>query len=223
MKKICIVDDSEMFRHGVRSILENKSKFEIIEASSGAELLSIMQRKDGEPILILLDVKLKKSDSMSGIDIAKIIKNKYPASKIIILTTYDEKDILKSALEAGVEGFLPKDSLVEELISAINCVCDNQNYLGKTIPFHAISYAFSKQSNKIDILTKTEQLIFLMICKGYKNNQIAEKLFISIHTVETHKSNIKSKLSIKNDIDFIRIAIEENISEIMNHYEIQKQ
>jgi DNA-binding NarL/FixJ family response regulator len=222
--KICITDDSEMFSAGVRSILEVTEKYDLSLAKSSQELFQLIDGNDANlPVLILLDVKLKNSASLNGIEIARELKTRHPSIKIIILTSYDDKEILKQAIEAGVEGFLPKEAVVGELHEAIETVLNNQNYMGKTIPFHAISYAFNKQSKKIDQLTKTEKTIFFMVCKGETNNEIAEKLTISVHTVETHKSNIKSKLSLKNDIECLRIAIEENLEEILQFYKIQKQ
>ncbi|OFX21425.1 MAG: hypothetical protein A2041_07665 [Bacteroidetes bacterium GWA2_31_9b] len=222
-KRICITDDSEMFSHGVKSILEVTNKYEIFTTSSSHELFNFLNNCSNLPHVLLLDIKLKKSNSLNGIEIACEIKQKFPSIKIIILTSYDEKEILKNSLDSGVDGFLPKEAVAEELIEAIETVLLNQNYLGKTIPFQAISYAFNKQSKKIGILTKTEEKVFLMICKGYLNQQISESLNICIHTVETHRSNIKNKLAIKNDVDYLKIAIEENIEEVMKFYKIQKQ
>jgi DNA-binding NarL/FixJ family response regulator len=222
-KRICITDDCELFSLGVRTILEATNKFEITEACSSSELFLLLKNDKILPDLILLDVKLKKFGSLNGIEIATYLKQNYPDIKIIILTSFDEKDILKNALDAGVEGFLPKESISEELIEAINCVLGGQNYLGKNTSFQAINFAFKKTSKRMDSLTKTESNIFLMICKGLLNNQIADSLNISVHTVETHKSNIKNKLLIKTDIDYLRIAIEENVEEIMKFYMIQNK
>lgn len=220
--RICITDDSQMFCYGIRSILEVKNRFEISEASSSNELFALLKSSPVLPELILLDVKLKKSGSLNGIQITHELKKTYPDLKIIILTSYDENEVLKEAMDAGADGFLPKEAVAEELIEAIDSVLNGQNYLGKTIPFHAISYAFKKQTKKLDLLTKTEKNVFFMICRGMLNSEIADNLHISIHTVETHRSNIKNKLQIKSDIDYLKIAIEENVEEIMMLYKIRK-
>jgi len=222
-KRICITDDCEIFCLGVRTILEATKKFELNEVYSSNELFTALKSSKTLPHLILLDVKLKKFGSLNGIEIASFVKQNYPEIKIIILTSFDEKEILKSALDAGVEGFLPKESIAEELVEAINCVLDGQNYLGKNTSFNAINFAFKKGAKKLDLLTKTELSIFLLICKGSLNYQIADKLNISVHTVETHRSNIKNKLIIKSDIDYLRIAIEEGIEDVMKFYKIHNQ
>lgn len=222
-QRICITDDSEMFCYGVKSILEITNKYEVHITSSSHELFNFLNNCIDLPQVLLLDIKLKKSNSLNGIEITYEVKKKFPSIKIIILTSYDDKEILKSSLVAGIDGFLPKEAVAEELLEAIETVLLNQNYMGKTIPFHSISHALSKQSKKLDILTKTEIKVFLMICKGFLNQQISESLNICLHTVETHRSNIKNKLAIKNDMDYIRIAIDENIEEIMKFYNIQKQ
>lgn len=220
--KICITDDSQMFCYGIRSILEIKNRFEISEASSSAELFTLLEHSSILPQLILLDVKLKKGNSLNGIQITQELKRSYPGIKIIILTSYDESEVLKEAVDAGADGFLPKEAVAEELLEAIDSVLNGENYMGKTIPFHAISFAFKKQTKKLDQLTKTEKGIYLMICKGLLNSEIAETLHISIHTVETHRSNIKNKLGVRTDIDYMKIAIEENVEEIMKLYKIRK-
>ncbi|HCT29731.1 MAG TPA: hypothetical protein DIW31_03120 [Bacteroidales bacterium] len=224
MKKtrICITDDSQMFCYGIRSILEVKNRFEISEASSSNELFTLLKSTAVLPQLILLDVRLKKSGSLNGIQITRELKKTYPDLKIIILTSYDESEVLKEAMDSGADGFLPKEAVAEELVEAIDCVLSGQNYLGKTIPFHAISYAFKTQTKKLDQLTKAEKNVFFMICRGMLNSEIADNLHISIHTVETHRSNIKNKLLIKSDIDYLKIAIEENVEEIMQLYKIRK-
>ncbi len=221
---VIIVDDSEIFRFGVKNILEDERQLKIKfwEASGSNELNSLLEN-GVQPDIILLDVQLKKSSSLSGIEIAKLLKVKMPDIKIIILTAFDEKDVLQQALQAGVEGFLPKESISEEIIESIKTVRSGKNYLGKTISFEAIQYAFNKTQQKTDILTKTEKVVFVFICKGNTNKEIAEKLNVSVHTVETHKSNIKNKLEIKSDVDFLAIAIEDEIEEIMRFYKLKKR
>jgi len=220
-KRICITDDCEIFCLGVRTTLDSTKKFEVVETHSSCELFELLDKKTNLPDLILLDVKLKKFGSLNGIETAAIVKQNYPEIKIIILTSFDDKEVLKNALDAGADGFLTKESVSEELIEAIDFVLDGQNYLGKNTSFQAINFAFKKRSKKMDLLTKTEYGIYILVTKGLLNNAIADKLNISVHTVETHKSNIKSKLLIKTDIDYLRIAIEENVDEIMKYYKIQ--
>lgn len=221
---LIITDDSEIFRFGVKSILEEEENYKIkfCETSGSTELFHLLENKDFKPDIILLDVKLKKHASLSGIEIAKRIKLSRSDIKIIILTAFDDKDVLRQALEVGVDGFLPKESISDEIIESIKTVMSGTNYLGKTIPFEAIQYAFNKTPKRYDILTKAEKTIFILISKGHTNTEIAEKLHISVHTVETHKSNVKNKLEIKCDVDFLAIAIEDEIDEVMKFYNLRK-
>lgn len=221
-KFICITDDCEIFCLGVKSIIESTKKYDFTETHSSGELFNFLNETNRLPDIILLDVKLKKFGSLNGLEIASIVKHEYPTIKIIILTSFDENDVLKKALEVGVDGFLPKETITEELLDAIGCVLDGQNYLGKNTSFQAINNVLKKKASRTGLLTKTEMNLFLLICKGHTNQQIAEKLNVSIHTVETHRSNIKNKLSIKTDVDYIKIAIEDNIEEVMEFYEIKK-
>jgi DNA-binding NarL/FixJ family response regulator len=221
---LIITDDSEIFRFGVKSILEEERNYKINfwEASGSTELFYLLENKNLNPDIILLDIKLKKYASLSGIEIAKRIKLSRDDIKIIILTAFDDKDVLRQALKAGVDGFLPKESVSEEIIESIKTVLSGTNYLGKTIPFEAIQHAFNITPKRYDILTKTEKTIFILISEGNTNIEIADKLHISIHTVETHKSNVKNKLGIKCDVDFLAIAIEDEIDEIMKFYNLRK-
>lgn len=221
---LIITDDSEIFRYGVKGILEEEKNYKINfwEASGSTELFYLLENRNLDPDIILLDVKLKKHSSLSGIEIAKRIKLSRSDIKIIILTAFDDKDVLRQALQAGVDGFLPKESISEEIIESIKTVLSGTNYLGKTIPFEAIQYAFNNTPKRYDILTKAEKTIFILISEGHTNIEIANKLHISIHTVETHKSNVKNKLGIKCDVDFLAIAIEDEIDEIMKFYNLRK-
>ena len=223
--KVIIVDDSEIFRFGVKNILEDEQriKIKLLEASGSSELFYLLEHLKREPDIILLDVKLKKTSSLSGIEIARLLKSTNPNIKIIILTAFDEKDVLRQALLAGVEGFLPKESISEEIIESIKTVKSGKNYLGKTIPFETIQFAINKVPKKTDILTKTEKVIFVFICEGHTNREIADILHVSVHTVETHKSNIKNKLEIRSDVDFLAIAIDDEIDEIMEFYKLKKK
>lgn len=217
VKKFLIVDDSELFRRGIRSILESGIEEQIQEASCSTSLFNILKAGEFIPWLIFLDIRLKKASSLSGIEIARILKTDYPKIKIVIITATEESRILKQAMELGVDGFLPKESVAEEINECIRSISEGNNYLGKTIPFTSIQQAFRNNGRVFDRLTPTEKKIFILLAKSYINKEIANELCVSIHTIETHKSNIKNKLGIKSDVDFLALGIKEDIPEIIAH------
>jgi len=217
MKKFLIVDDSELFRRGIRSILEQDEQAKIQEASCSSGLFNILNEGAFFPELIFLDVRLKKASSLSGIEIAQQLRKDYPQIKIVIITANDEARVLKQAMEAEVDGFLPKESIADEIRECLQSLSEGNNYLGKSIPFTHIQTAFRKTDRMVDLLTPTEKKVFILLAKSYLNKEIADKLCVSTHTIETHKSNIKNKLGIKSDVDFLALAIKDEVPEVLAH------
>jgi len=216
-RKIIIVDDSEVFRIGLKSILIKHQEATIREASCSTELISIIETEQWIPDLVLIDVRLKRAGSLSGLKLSGYLKEKNPQVRIIIITACDDKNVLKEAIQTGVEGFLPKESIAEEIDECINKVMNGENYLGKTISFKHIQHAFHDKSRMYDLLTPTEKKVFILLAKGLINKTVAEILCVSVHTVETHKSNIRHKMGIKSDVEFLSIAIKEEIPEILEY------
>lgn len=215
-KKILIVDDSELFRIGLKSILTKHQEAIIREASCSSELVSIMETEQWIPDLVFMDVRLKRAGSLSGLELSGYLKEKHPHVRIIIITACEEKNVLKEAMQTGVEGFLPKESIAHEIEECLNMVMDGENYLGKTIPFKHIQHAFHDKNRLYDLLTPTEKKVFILLAKGFINKAVADTLCVSVHTIETHKSNIRQKLGIKSDVEFLSISIKEEIPEVLD-------
>ena len=216
-KKIIIVDDSELFRIGLRSLLSKHKEATIREASCSSELLSVIETEQWIPDLVFMDVRLKRAGSLSGLDLSRYLKEKHPHVRIIIITACEEKSVLKEAMQTGVEGFLPKESIATEIDECMQLVMNGENYLGKTIPFKHIQHAFHDKNRLYDLLTPTEKKVFILLAKGFINKAVAETLCVSVHTIETHKSNIRQKMGIKSDVEFLSIGIKEEIPEVLEH------
>jgi len=209
MKKIKIIltDDNQLFRDCIKSLLENTEQIEIVgEASNGNELLTLL--KQTHPDILILDITLP---DISGIEITRQVAHDYPHLKVLILSMHNEDEFVINALKAGAKGYLPKDISKHELLEAISAIYEGGEYFSKTI-----SDAFLKKfiqrtrmglqgENQILITRETE--IVKLVAEGLKNQQIADKLFISVRTVDAHKNNIMKKLNLKSNIDIVKFAI----------------
>lgn len=205
--KIILTDDHQLFRDGIKSLLENTEHIEIIgEASNGKELLGLL--KHTVPDILILDITLP---DISGIEITRQVVSDYPGLNVLILSMHNENEFVVNALKAGAKGYLPKDISKHELLEAISSIYNGDEYFSKTI-----SDAFLKkfvQRTRIGlhgenpILTPRETEIVKLVAEGLKNQQIADKLYISVRTVDAHKNNIMNKLNLKSNIDIVKFAI----------------
>ena len=212
--KIITVDDHKIIRDGLRSLLLGNSEIKIIgEAGHGYQLFDLLKEK--QPDVIVLDIALPK---ISGIEIAKIISKDYPQIKILILTANTDEHTFISSVKAGVKGFLPKDTSKEEFIEAVKTVYTGKHYFGKNISetlFKTLSDSLLNSNEKNDKkLSSREIEIIRLFALGHSYKEIAETLYISTRTVETHKNNILKKLNLKNTIDLVKYAIKERIIEL---------
>ena len=214
--KVILVDDHNIVRDGIKMLLLGIDNIEIIaEAGDGEELFEIIFAN--KPDIILLDIALPK---MSGIEIAKKISsnNEFADIRIIILSSQTDEDSIINSLEAGVKGYLPKNTTRNELIKAIISVYDGEIYLNQTVSnvlsksyFNKKQNTHKKQNRVLDSLTQREIEIVKLFAEGNSYKEIANKLFISNRTVESHKNNIMNKLQLKTIVDLTKFAIKNNI------------
>jgi DNA-binding NarL/FixJ family response regulator len=205
--KIILTDDHQLFRDGIKSLLQTTQHIEIVgEASKGKELLELL--KQSTPDILILDITLP---DLSGIEITRQVSHDYPHLKVLILSMHNEDEFVINALKAGAKGYLPKDISKHELLEAIKTIYEGEEYFSKTI-----SETFLKKfvqrtrmglHGENPILTPRETEIVKLVAEGLKNQQIADKLFISVRTVDAHKNNIMKKLNLKSNIDIVKFAI----------------
>jgi DNA-binding NarL/FixJ family response regulator len=208
---IALVDDHKMFRDGIKSVLSDNSDFNIIsEFYSGEEIIEYLKTKEID--IVITDISLP---GISGIELCKIVTESYPKIKVIILSMHTNEEYIMSALENGASGYLPKDSGHEELIKAIKTVSENEIFFNHNISQRIIKEVFinkkSSNSNPHELLSKRELEVLKLFAEGFTNKEISEKLFISIRTVESHKTHILCKLGLKSNVDLVKIAIKHKI------------
>jgi DNA-binding NarL/FixJ family response regulator len=211
--KIILVDDHQMFRDGVRSVLSDEENIDIIGEIGAAEglyeLLKILN-----PDLIITDISLP---GISGIEIAKYVCKNYPNVKILILSMHSNEEFITKALNAGANGYLPKDTSMTELLEAINAIYKGENYFNKNISDTILKSIINKSKNESteqETLSKREKEVITLVVDGLTNKEIAEKLFISIRTVDSHKNNIMQKLNLKSSVELVKYAIKNNLAKI---------
>jgi DNA-binding NarL/FixJ family response regulator len=202
MTRVFIVDDHPMVVEGIRSILLQMSEIEVAgHAMSAASCLGYFVNNTAD--LILLDINLP---DQSGVEMCRTLLKRKPEVKIIALTNFDQLTYLQSMKDAGARGYLLKNSSSDEIEKAITSVMSGREFwLGKDNVRESI------QDHNQMLLTRREVEVLKLIAEGLTNHEIAEKLFVSDSTVDSHRKNLISKLQVKNTASLVRVALEKKI------------
>lgn len=197
--KIIIADDHKMLRKAWSMLLSQIPTINVIgEASNGAEVLDLLSKNHANIVLMDIDMPL-----MDGFETARIIKEKYPWSKIIALTMLNDNHSVKKMLKVGIAGFVTKNSSSDELIQAIQIVESGGKYLCSEVQNILLEKV---EGDGMEKLTNREKEIVKLIAEGASSKEISEKLFLSIKTIESHRGNIYKKLKVKNVAELINFA-----------------
>jgi DNA-binding NarL/FixJ family response regulator len=207
--KLAITDDHKMVLKGIVAMLKDTSEIEVVGTYENASETLINLEKD-TPDALLLDINLP---DINGIDLCKQLVKKYPDLKIIALTNFDDISFTKRMLKNGAHGYLLKNTDKLEILEALKMVLSGELYIQKSIHKKLLNQAINKgvDNGLKPNLTRREQDVLQAIFEELTTQQISEKLFISIKTVETHRMNIMSKLGAKNSVGIIKIAIEKEL------------
>lgn len=202
MIKVFIVDDHALVIEGIYSLLQNEKDIEMVGYANNAD--TCLQYFDGHTAdIILMDISLP---DINGVDLCKIIKNKYSGIMVLALSTFNQGTYIRKMMENGASGYLLKNAEKQEIVEAIKIVIKGKTYLSFEAG-QALKSGIELQ-NSIPPLTKREKEVLLLLAEGFTNAQIAEKLFISPDTVDSHRKNLHTKLNVKNTAMLIRKAIE---------------
>ena len=212
-----VVDDHKLLAEGIMQLLRTSDRFEVAGwVASGEEAINEAERT--KPDVILMDIMLKK---MTGLEACKWIKERHPQIHIVLLSMEVRKDFLSTGIRCGISGYLHKDIDMETLFEAIETVYRGGQYftqaLTKLVFEDYLNHEKSRDVAHIRLpneLTKREQEILALVAQGKSNRMIADMLFISVKTVDTHKSNILDKLDLKNSAELTKYAIKNNIISI---------
>lgn len=211
MISIILVDDHQMFRDGLKFAISQIDDLEVIgEASNGVEFLN--QLEELNPDVILMDIGMPKMDGVEATEKAVTLK---PSINIIALSMFGDVEYYQKMVAAGAKGFLMKEASVDELEAGIREVVNGGTYFSQEllqkIITHMANPNVKSSNNSVVSLTRREEEVLDLICKGYDNKEIADQLFISQKTVEGHKTNLMSKTYTKNAINLMLFAIKHNL------------
>ncbi len=215
--KVLLVDDHQIVRDGIKRILKDESDIELIgSVSSGKEALDFTRCT--EPNLVIADLSMP---NMSGIELTKKLTATYPEIKVLILSMFNDEEYIVSAIQAGAKGYLPKqDSTTDVLLEAIRTIAGGDEFYSQSISKIVLKSFIKnvKNTNVGDVakkhqLTSREKEILKLYVEGFTNNEIAEKLNLSVYTIKTHKNNIMQKYNFKSTVEMIKFALRNNIVE----------
>ncbi len=212
MKKIniLIVDDHKIVRDGIKLYLNNHSEFNIVgEGSNGFEAVDFL-KQDSKVDLVLIDINM---DKMNGIEATKIITSEFDKTKLLALTMHNDYQHIKSMMDAGASGYILKSCTEEEMLDAINAVMDDELYYSNEVAQTVMNNMAKRKPKSVGLtpLTPREKEIYRMILDEQSNNDIADKLFISVRTVEVHKRNLMEKTGSKNSTGLVLYAVKNRL------------
>ncbi len=200
--KIILVDDHPLVRDGLRLRLEALPGLEVAgEAGNADDALALAEALN--PDLALMDVGM---NGMSGITLAGIFHERFPAVRVLMLSMHDNIEYVTQALRAGASGYVLKDSPATEIVHAIAAVLDNRTFFSADIAARMIQA--SRLQTPVERLTPRELEILDALADGLSSKQIAERYGLSVRTVETHRLNLKRKLDIEGQAELIKFAVE---------------
>jgi DNA-binding NarL/FixJ family response regulator len=212
---VILADDHAVVRGGIKAVLEKKAAdIEVIgEASNGKEVLELAEKRAAD--VYILDVSMP---ILNGIEATERLVKKYPLSRVIILSMYDDRSLVEKALEHGARGYVLKESEIEEMIRAVHEVYNGRFFFSEKVSDHIIhGFLHKKPSGKIKkkgALTRREREILQLIGEGFRDREIAGVLNISFNTVCVHRKNIRRKLNIHKQADLVRYACKEGFSKL---------
>jgi DNA-binding NarL/FixJ family response regulator len=206
--KVFIVDDHYMVIEGIRSLLQNEKGVEWAgHATNAASCLAFLQQQ--LPDIILMDINLPDK---SGIDLCKEVKEKYPSVFIVGLSTFNQQSFIQKMMDSGASGYVLKNATQEELMEAIETVIKGKIFLSDEVS----SSLRKTEHNSTPVLTRREKEVLELIASGMTNNEIAEKIFISASTVDTHRKNLLAKMTARNTAELVKLAFYHKLISIDN-------
>jgi two-component system, NarL family, response regulator NreC len=212
MIRILLADDHHLFRNGLRRILEGQSGFEIVaEASTGLEAIELA--KIHKPDVAVLDIAMKE---LTGIEATAQILRHCPETAVLILSMYSDERYVIRAVKSGARGYLLKDTLEEGLIEAIQSVHAGQAYFSPSVAkllqeAHGSGLDQQRFDDRYELLTDRERQLYHMLAEGQSNKDIAARLSLSLHTVETHRTRIMDKLGVHTIAELVLSAVRRGI------------
>ncbi len=212
--RILIADDHVVLRSGLKRLLNEQPDIEVIgEANDGNE--AITRTEELIPDVLLLDITMP---NLGGIDVIRIVKARMPKVAILVLTMHEDEGYFIEALKAGASGYIPKKAADTELIAAIRAVNRGEAYIYPSLAkamvkrmINGDNYNKEELVDSFERLSQREQDVLKLVAQGYTNRQIADKLYLSVKTVETYKARVMEKLNLGSRAELVRFALQRGL------------
>lgn len=207
--RVILTDDHNIIREGLRSLLEDDEETEVVgEASNGKELLELLEHTPAD--VVLLDINMPVMD---GYEAAKQVTEHFPDTKVLALSMLNSEPFVQKMMENGASGFILKNTGKAELRSAIKLVASGSQFMCADLAIKFLHKTSapeeeSEKSSRGSVLSKRELEVLGLIAEGFTNAEIADKLFTSKRTIETHRQNILEKTNAKNTANLVKYAIQ---------------
>ena len=212
--RVLLADDHTILRAGLRMMLDAQPAIEVVgEASDGRQALAEAQRL--QPDVVLMDITMPE---MNGIEATRQVKRALESTRVLILTMHENEEYLFQVLRAGASGYILKEAASTELISAIRIVCAGRFYMSPSAQSMMVGDYLQRvrsgeERDSYSALTEREREILKLVAEGHTNNQIAERLFISPKTVDTHRTHIMDKLNLHSRAELVKYAMRRGLLE----------
>lgn len=212
---VILADDHRIFRDGIKSLLSELEYISIVgEVSTGEELLELLKTTFAN--IVILDISMP---GITGIEATRQVSHQFPQVKTMILSMHTNEEFVINSVKAGAKAYLPKDTGREELLEAIKIVGEGGEYYSKSVSDSFLKNYIKRSKIEQSLsdeceLTQREIEILKLAASGISNKDIADKLFISIKTVDAHKNHIMQKLKLKNTAEMVLYAIKKKIIEV---------
>ncbi|MDH5612165.1 MAG: response regulator [Gammaproteobacteria bacterium] len=207
--KIMVVDDHDLVRHGLTSLLSAIDGIEVVtEANSGEQAIEYCRKNAADLDIIMMDINMP---GMGGLEATQRLHRNWPNIGIIIVSVHAEGSLPKRLLSGGARGYLSKGNKVDEMVTAIRDVHAGGCYIAKDIAQQLALSALPGEKNLIDLLSQRELQVLMMIAQGKKNNAISATLSLSPKTVSTYRKRLHEKLEVESDIEMMHLAIKNGL------------
>lgn len=210
MIRVVIADDHTILRQGLKSLLESEEDLSIVgEASNGMEAVKLSE--EVKPDIVVMDISMPV---MNGFEATAAIRTKVPDTKILALTQHDSEEYLFKLISSGASGYVLKKTAASELVFAIRAACDGLAYLSPLMTKKLVNEhlrIMRDVKNKEDILTPRETEVLKFVADGLTNQEIADKLVLSLKTVQTHRAHLMEKLKLHDRTELVKYALRKGI------------